>query len=87
MDEDYDVIVCGTGLQQCIIAGLMAQEQKKILHLDRNGFYGEEGASLNLTACWKFFERKDAFNVKYGQNRDWNIDLIPKFILADGFLF
>ena len=64
----------------------MSQDQKKVLHLDRNGYYGEDGASLNLTAMWKQFDRKDAHDPKYGQNRDWNIDLIPKFILADGNL-
>lgn len=31
MDEDYDVIVCGTGLQQCIIAALQTSEKKKVL--------------------------------------------------------
>jgi Rab GDP dissociation inhibitor len=84
MDEDYDVVVCGTGLSQCIISGLMSQDQKKVLHIDRNGFYGEDGASLNLTACWKYFKREDLPPKEYGQNRDWNIDLIPKFIMADG---
>ena len=24
--------------------------------------------------------------ARYGQNRDWNVDLIPKFIMADGKL-
>ena len=57
MDEEYDTVVCGTGLQQCIISGLMSQDGKKVLHLDRNSFYGEDGASLNLTACWKNFNR------------------------------
>lgn len=54
--------------------------------MDRNGFYGEDGASLNLTAMWKHFQREDKPNPNYGQNRDWNIDLIPKFVMADGKL-
>jgi len=57
-----------------------------VLHLDRNGYYGEDGASLNLTAMWKHFDRQQTHDPKYGQNRDWNIDLIPKFIMADGKL-
>jgi Rab GDP dissociation inhibitor len=27
----------------------------KVLHIDRNGFYGGEGASVNLTNLWKIF--------------------------------
>ncbi len=65
----------------------MSLDKKKILTIDRNGFYGEEGASLNLTALWKFFDRTDTPNPNYGQNRDWNIDLVPKFIMADGKTF
>jgi RAB protein geranylgeranyltransferase component A len=28
---------------------------KKVLHVDRNPYYGGEGASLNLTNLWKVF--------------------------------
>jgi Rab GDP dissociation inhibitor len=55
MDETYDVIVCGTGLIECILSGLLSQAGKKVLHIDRNSFYGGEGASLNLTNLWKIF--------------------------------
>ena len=26
MDEEYDVVVCGTGLTECILSGLLSQE-------------------------------------------------------------
>lgn len=29
---------------------------KKVLHIDRNPFYGGEGASVNLTNLWKLFK-------------------------------
>lgn len=35
---------------------------------------------------WKHFNRETTHPEAYGQNRDWNIDLIPKFIMADGNL-
>lgn len=54
--------------------------------MDRNGFYGGEGASLNLTSMWKMFRNGQEFPKQLGFNRDWNIDLIPKLILADGNL-
>ena len=49
MDEVYDVIVLGTGLTECILSGLLSVEGKKVLHMDRNDYYGAESASLNLT--------------------------------------
>ena len=54
--------------------------------MDENNYYGGEGASLNLTKMWKLFRKKKAVPEGYGHNRDWNIDLIPKFIMADGKL-
>jgi Rab GDP dissociation inhibitor len=86
MNEEYDVIVCGTGLKECVLSGLLAVKGKKVLHLDRNEYYGGETASLNLTNLWKKFRPEEQPPSKYGHNRDWNVDLIPKFIMADGKL-
>jgi len=59
-----------------------------VLHLDRNGYYGGECASLNLTNLYKKFVKNEeppkAFFDALGSNRDYNVDLIPKFILAGG---
>jgi RAB protein geranylgeranyltransferase component A len=30
--------------------------EKKVLHIDRNSFYGGEGASVNLTNLYKIFK-------------------------------
>jgi RAB protein geranylgeranyltransferase component A len=43
------VIVLGTGLAECILSGLLSVEGKKVLHMDRNDYYGGDSASLNLT--------------------------------------
>jgi choline dehydrogenase-like flavoprotein len=40
MDEEYDVVVLGTGLTECILSGLLSIEGKKVLHMDRNDYYG-----------------------------------------------
>ncbi|EGC37087.1 Rab GDP dissociation inhibitor alpha [Dictyostelium purpureum] len=89
MDEHYDVIVLGTGLKECIISGLLSVEGKKVLHMDRNGYYGGESASLNLNQLWEKF-RGEQNNGKppaeLGASRDYNVDLIPKFILSSGLL-
>ena len=86
MDENYDAIICGTGLKECILAGLLSQAGKKVLHLDRNGYYGGACASLNLTNLWEKFRPGEAPPSEYGHNRDWNIDVIPKFVMANGKL-
>lgn len=86
MNEEYDVLVCGTGLTECILAGLLAQEGKRVLHIDRNPFYGGEGASLNLTSLWKLFRQGVDPPAYLGANREWNVDLIPKFVMSNGKL-
>lgn len=60
MNESYDVIVLGTGLKECVLSGLLATKGKKVLHLDRNDYYGGETASLNLTNLWKRFRSGEA---------------------------
>lgn len=94
MNEEYDVIVLGTGLKECLLAGLLAKigkisdknEHTKILQLDRNNYYGSDSASLNLTNLWKMFREGQNPKPEYGENRDWNVDLIPKFVMANGNL-
>ena len=85
-DGEYDVIVLGTGLTECILSGLMSTQGKRVLHLDRNNYYGGETASLNLTNLYKKFKGGAAPPDELGQNRDWNVDLIPKFLMACGKL-
>ncbi|KNG76241.1 rabGDI protein [Plasmodium falciparum IGH-CR14] len=86
MNEHYDVIILGTGLKECILSGLLSHYGKKILVLDRNPYYGGETASLNLTNLYNTFKPKENIPSKYGENRHWNVDLIPKFILVGGNL-
>jgi Rab GDP dissociation inhibitor len=85
MDEEYDAIVLGTGLTECILSGLLSVDGKKVLHMDRNDYYGAESASLNLSQLYRKFRSQDA-PKELGRDRDWNVDLIPKFIIASGEL-
>jgi len=85
MDEEYDVIVLGTGLTECILSGLLSVEGKKVLHMDRNDYYGGDSASLNLTQLYGKFRQQDAPS-DLGRDRDYAVDLIPKFIIASGEL-
>lgn len=85
MDGEYDAVILGTGLKECILSGLLALNGKKILHLDRREYYGGDSASVNLAKFYELAGRSEDF-VQIGRTSDWNIDLIPKFILANGIL-
>jgi len=84
MDEEYDAIVLGTGLTECILSGLLSVDGKKVLHMDRNDYYGGESASLNLTQLYRKFRADVAPPTDLGRDRDYALDLIPKFIFASG---
>ncbi|KAJ3065545.1 Rab GDP dissociation inhibitor alpha [Podochytrium sp. JEL0797] len=84
MDDQYDVIVLGTGLTECILSGLLSVEGKKVLHMDRNDYYGGESASLNLTQLYRKFRAGMEPPAMLGRDRDYNVDLIPKFAMASG---
>ena len=87
MDETYDVIVLGTGLTECILSGIMSKSGKKVLHMDRNNYYGAESASMTpIGDLYKLFGESIESDDKFGRGRDWNIDLIPKFLMANGEL-
>jgi Rab GDP dissociation inhibitor len=86
MDEEYDCIVLGTGLKECVLSGMLSVSGLKVLHMDRNGYYGGDCASLNLNQLYEKFKGTAAPPATLGQSRDYNVDLIPKFIMASGIL-
>jgi len=88
-DGEYDVIVMGTGMKECILSGLLSTMGKKVLVVDRNNYYGGDSASLNLSNLYKKFrggEAPSSFYDQLGHNRDYNVDMIPKCIMACGKL-
>lgn len=78
-------MVLGTGLVECILSSLLSMDGKKVLHLDRNDYYGGDCASLNLSQLYKKF-RPDLQRPPeaLGRDREYNIDLVPKFLMASG---
>ncbi|ROW13714.1 hypothetical protein VPNG_04592 [Cytospora leucostoma] len=47
-ETTWDVIICGTGLQQSLLALALSRSDKKILHLDPNEYYGGAEAAFSL---------------------------------------
>jgi len=87
MDDEYDCIVLGTGLKESILSGLMSSvAKKKVLHMDRNAYYGGESASLNLEQLYKKFRGEEKPPASLGQSRQYCVDLCPKFLMACGDL-
>ena len=84
-DGEYDAIVLGTGLTECMMSGLLSVLGMRVLHVDRNNYYGAEAASLSLSNLYEKFRDHEP-PQELGHNRDWNVDLIPKFIMACGRL-
>ncbi|KAK5138423.1 hypothetical protein LTR08_000009 [Meristemomyces frigidus] len=92
MDEiapEYDVVVLGTGLVECILSGVLSVKGAKVLHMDRNDHYGGEAASVNLETLFRQYGNFPAGTEpwkKYGRANDWNIDLVPKLLMSNGEL-
>ena len=84
MEEDYDVIVMGTGLKECVLSGLFSVAGKKVLHLDRNDYYGGACASLNLNQLYQQFRNGAKPDPAMGASRDYNVDIVPKFLMSAG---
>ena len=110
--ESFNLCI-GSGLTECIMSGLMSVDKKKVLHIDRNDYYGGKAASLTLDqvrACrlrklpcpsasssrrlllnpgfpqlFKQFKAGEP-GESLGSKRDYNCDLIPKFVMAKGLL-
>ena len=97
MEENYDVIVLGTGIKEYITLGLLLrypkikkvmlkQEDIKVCQINKNKYFGEESPSLNLTKLWNNFNINKVPPEEYGEDKDWNIDLIPKIIMTNSTL-
>lgn len=85
-DGEYDAVVLGTGLTECILSGILSVAGLRVLHCDKNDYYGGACASLNMQQMFEKYKPSGAFpdEVSLGKNRDYNVDLIPKFIMAGG---
>ncbi|KAI9848863.1 MAG: Rab GDP dissociation inhibitor alpha [Sclerophora amabilis] len=86
---EYDVVVLGTGLTECVLSGVLSVKGKKVLHIDRNDHYGGEAASVNIETLFKKYgnyQKGEEPWKKYGRVNDWNIDLVPKLLMSNGEL-
>ncbi|KAK2196966.1 bifunctional FAD-NAD(P)-binding domain superfamily/GDP dissociation inhibitor [Babesia duncani] len=45
---EFDVVICGTGITSAIIGACLSCNGKRVLHIDRNNFYGGSHATVTL---------------------------------------
>lgn len=85
--EEWDAVVLGTGMKECLLSGLLSVAGKKVLHLDRNSYYGGASASLDIGQLFaKFGVDEKPSEAELGKLRDYSVDMVPKFIMAGGQL-
>uniref|UniRef100_A0A8C5CX09 Rab GDP dissociation inhibitor n=1 Tax=Gadus morhua TaxID=8049 RepID=A0A8C5CX09_GADMO len=83
--QEYDIIVLGTGLKECILSSILSMHGKRVLHIDKNPYFGGEIASITpLEQLYKRFKCPNPPSPSMGRGKDWNVDLIPKFFLVNG---
>lgn len=68
-DGEYDAIIMGTGLTECIISGLLSVSGKRVLHVDRNNYYGADTASLSLVNLFQKFRDGQTPGPHLGHSR------------------
>lgn len=70
--------------QECILSGIMSVKGKKVLHMDRNSYYGAESASITPledvsgTQCFDFVTVGKSDWVEIQTQRCFNYRLIDK---------
>ncbi|KAK0613074.1 GDP dissociation inhibitor-domain-containing protein [Bombardia bombarda] len=56
-DTLWDVVICGTGLPQSLLALSLSRSDKKILHIDPNEYYGGAEAAFSLQEAGTWVNR------------------------------
>ncbi|XP_018570375.1 rab proteins geranylgeranyltransferase component A 1 [Anoplophora glabripennis] len=58
LPSDFDLIIVGTGMVESILSAAASRIGKRVLHIDRNDYYGGQWASFNLDAIQKIKEKQ-----------------------------
>lgn len=70
LEAYYDIVILGTGLVQSILSCVASKHGKKVLHLDKNEFYGEIYGSHSLSSHISYYREicNEVKNVYVEQN-------------------
>lgn len=78
LPEQFDLIVVGTGLPETVLAAAASRAGKSVLQIDRNGYYGDEWASLSLEMVDEWAAKQTlAHNTGNNYNSSFcNVDIV-----------
>ncbi len=71
----YDVILCGTGLTQSILASALTRAGKSVLHCDNNDFYGDLDSVFSLDALIEWSEQMKKSPLERDRDGSGNDDI------------
>lgn len=54
LPDEFDAVVVGTGLVESLLAAALARSGERVLHVDKNEFYGSNFAGFNLSTANKW---------------------------------
>ncbi|KAF2858067.1 FAD/NAD(P)-binding domain-containing protein [Piedraia hortae CBS 480.64] len=96
-DTDWDLVISGTGVPQSLLALALSRRGLRILHLDRNPYYGQNEAALTLNEAQEWAQRHTCDNFspftqasvstpatdgKLGSSRAYALALAPQFVYS-----
>lgn len=86
LDSHFDVIIYGTGLTESILAAALSRASKKVLHFDKNEYYGSETCSVTLTELedFKLIDKVELDTDLKNKSRKYGIDKTSKPIFCNG---
>ncbi|KAI0219006.1 Rab proteins geranylgeranyltransferase component A 1 [Lamellibrachia satsuma] len=58
LPSDYDAIVLGTGMTECIVAAALSRIGQSVLHIDRNDYYSGDWASFHFESLHKWIAQQ-----------------------------
>ncbi|KAK6508083.1 Rab proteins geranylgeranyltransferase component A [Arthrobotrys conoides] len=67
----WDAVIAGTGFRESLLAAALARAGKRILHLDRNPYYGEEYAALSLDELKAWTKNVNSSHIRSVQYRTY----------------
>jgi RAB protein geranylgeranyltransferase component A len=64
-ETPWDVTISGTGLAQSLLALALSRSGKKVLHVDRNPYYGGPEAAFSLREAENWVSQVNQGNLRH----------------------
>ena len=84
MQDDYDYIILGTGIAECVMCWAHVSKGKRVVQVDRNATYGSATRTLRYSEIEVQFSQYEEDRELKSLDNYFCIDLVPKLMLADG---